>query len=77
MEISTSCKLLFLGDFYFEALEEVDVGGSLLFSVEDDEVSLDVIHSLLHLTVLEERQQIKNHSWHCLKKQNNEIRIYH
>lgn len=31
-------------------------GGSLLFSVEDKEVSLDIIHSLLQLTVLEERQ---------------------
>ena len=33
---------------------------SLLFSVEDNEVSLDIIQSLLQLTILEERQTQKN-----------------
>lgn len=36
------------------------LGGSLLFSVEDNEVSLYVIQTLLQLTILEERQTQNN-----------------
>lgn len=35
-------------------------GGSLLFSVEDNEVPLDIIQPLLQLSVLEERQAQNN-----------------
>lgn len=47
-------------------------GASLLFSVEDNKVSLDIIQSLLQLTVLEERQTQNNISNSVITAGNSE-----
>lgn len=47
-------------------------GASLLLSVEDNEVSLDIIQSLLQLTILEERQTQNNISNSMITAGNSE-----